>query len=1033
MKRVLLFSCLFTILALSTSAQIANNGAFLTQRLREKIIDPANLNSTLDVVLILKDKVNFEALEAEFLIKKTPVAERARIVLRELMTKSNSTQGPILNLCTSLKKQFPEKLTQFESFWINNMVKVRATPDILLTLAENSLLEQLDLDGDQFAQPDKVEKGIPTTEAVNGSEIGLKAINAPALWAKGYTGRGRSVYSIDTGVDATHPAISKNFRGNSAPMAQSWFSPNTTQPTDCDGHGTHTVGTMVGLDPLKNDTIGVAFNAQWIGANGLCGGGPSLTSALQWAMNPDGDTSTVADIPDAINNSWNTGTGGTAECTGQYKPILEALEAAGVATVFSAGNSGPGTSTITAPKNISVTLVNTFTVGNLNAANLQINSSSSRGPSKCGGTGSILIKPEVSAPGTNVRSARPGGLYQSLSGTSMAAPHVAGAIALLKEAFPMASGTEVKMALYVSATDLGAPGEDNVFGMGIINLLSAFDTLATKYTPIAPALNTHDIAIFDIISPKGTTCDTLINPAIVLRNFGDSTISSYKIAYGLNGSYADTVYSAKALASSKTDTIIFPQMSISGLAGSIKVNFRAILPAGSIEPDTVNNTRSTSISLSNLTIAAPYAQGFEGATLEASNWIVQNPDNNITWKSAATAGIAGSTKSAYMNFFAYADSGQIDYLISPIINPPAIGYFSLNFKVAHRPYSNTYIDKLSVKTTSDCGTTFSSPLWSKQGSTLATGINTTTTWSPTIVTDWRDESISLNSFVGGQPFRLAFEARNGYGNNLYLDGISLVSHTTKPIASFTSAVQNGCAPYNVSLTSKVSYADSILWIFPGGATSKIANPTAILSASGANQIQLISFNQFGIDTVTQVVNISPDPKAIFNASDTVLIISTSQNIVTFTNQSTNASVYVWEFGDGTTSTQPSPAKIYTTPGKYTVRLISRNAVQCRDTVEKFEHIEVLMNPTSVQESKLGKITVYPNPSSDLLNINYQLKNQTATSLMIYNLLGEIVYSEKLTASISGNKALNVKDFKSGIYLLQVCTNDGCLNMKIQKH
>ena len=153
-------------------------------------------------------------------------------------------------------------------------------------------------------------------------------------------------------------------------------------------------------------------------------------------------------------------------CNNIYVDVLTAVEAAGVAVVFSAGNAGPGPETITAPKSVNVDLVNTFSVAsvNANATNIVVSGFSSRGPSVCGGEGSLLIKPEVSAPGDNVRSADLDNEYINRSGTSMASPHVAGSIIVLKQAFPNATSRELKMALYRSCKDLGEPGEDNTYG-----------------------------------------------------------------------------------------------------------------------------------------------------------------------------------------------------------------------------------------------------------------------------------------------------------------------------------------------------------------------------------------------------------------------------------------------------------------------------------------------------------------------------------------------------------------------------------------
>src|SRR5690606_22491680 len=139
-------------------------------------------------------------------------------------------------------------------------------------------------------------------------------------------------------------------------------------------------------------------------------------------------------------------------------------------------------------------LVSSFSVGNVSqSAPFAIAGSSSRGPSQCGGEGSLLIKPEVSAPGINVRSSYLNGSYAQLTGTSMSAPHVSGAVLLLKEAFPFLSGDIILMALYLTAFDLGEPGEDNDYGMGLIDVLAAYNYLIDEgYTPVPPVTNQTD-------------------------------------------------------------------------------------------------------------------------------------------------------------------------------------------------------------------------------------------------------------------------------------------------------------------------------------------------------------------------------------------------------------------------------------------------------------------------------------------------------------------------------------------------------------
>ena len=103
----------------------------------------------------------------------------------------------------------------------------------------------------------------------------------------GYSGYGRKVMSLDTGVDPYHSAISDHFDGYYHSLKQSWYvlGRPPEMPADCNGHGTHTVGIMCGLDTINSDTIGVAWGARWIGSPNLCGGGSSRseehTSELQ--------------------------------------------------------------------------------------------------------------------------------------------------------------------------------------------------------------------------------------------------------------------------------------------------------------------------------------------------------------------------------------------------------------------------------------------------------------------------------------------------------------------------------------------------------------------------------------------------------------------------------------------------------------------------------------------------------------------------------------------------------------------------------
>ena len=478
------FILLIGIASLFSSLQAQG---FLSQRLQSKIAT-AGTNDYLRVLVSMKEQADISTLHQHLYdINATPEL-RSYQVITTLQNTATRTQKNILDALTMAKGN--GDVANVESFWVVNLILVEAKKGFIQQLVQREDVGYIDLDGELKKDAVKEEKkitSIMSPKSVGGVEPGLCKINVAPLWKMGYTGCGRIMMNIDEGVDNTHPALSGRYRGNFVPNSQAWLDPQggTTSPSNCGNHGTHVMGIMGGLDPATNDTIGVAIGAQWMAAKTLCTSPHTSYSiqAFQWAMNPDGNASTVSDRPDVINNSWYDPNVGACDVT--YQNLFINVEAAGIAIVFSAGNAGSGASTITNPKSINVSLTNTFTVAAVDAYSCSITPSvasfSSRGPSACGGTGSLLIKPEVSAPGVSVRSADLGGGYTYMSGTSMAAPHVSGAIALLKEAFPTLTGEQIKLALYNSCTDLGTVGEDNDYGKGLINVYAAYQYLMTNY------------------------------------------------------------------------------------------------------------------------------------------------------------------------------------------------------------------------------------------------------------------------------------------------------------------------------------------------------------------------------------------------------------------------------------------------------------------------------------------------------------------------------------------------------------------------
>jgi len=309
----------------------------------------------------------------------------------------------------------------------------------------------------------------------------LRMLNVPAVWNKGITGTGRLICSFDTGVEQSHPALNSKWRGHESSLRAAWLStiaPDTL-PYDKSGHGTHTMGIMVGSSGA--DTIGVAPGAQWITA-GVIDQGKALSAtisdillAFQWALNPDGDGATTDDVPDVILNSWGVPASLFGPCDATFWQAIDNVEAAGIVTIFAAGNEGPNPQTIRNPASRASSPINSFCVGAVDDSKV-VTSFSSRGPAVCG---SENIKPELVAPGVSIRSSAKGGGYVLMTGTSMSAPYIAGMVALARQYNPEATVEEIKWALIQSAEDLGAAGEDNDYGFGFPDANKMLDFLTS--------------------------------------------------------------------------------------------------------------------------------------------------------------------------------------------------------------------------------------------------------------------------------------------------------------------------------------------------------------------------------------------------------------------------------------------------------------------------------------------------------------------------------------------------------------------------
>ncbi len=368
--------------------------------------------------------------------------------LRAQLQTALGQLGPLAGFVNRALKQNQN----FSQLWLDQSIFIKATPLQAQALA---LLPVVDQVFENF--PVRIPKAVALSQssAPAGTPWHLSKIGAPQLWAAGFKGQGVRIGHLDTGIDPNSPELAGKL------LAFAEFDANGNRVNsgahDSAQHGTHTAGLLVG----KN--VGVAPDAKVISALVLPnneGTFAEVIAGMQWVLDPDNNAATN----DGANVvSMSLGLQGTYQ---EFVQPVKNMIKAGVVPVFSVGNFGPGAASTGSPGNIP----DAIGVGAVDEAG-NVTGFSSRGPVQWTGeyTGTF-VKPDLVAPGDKITSSVPGG-YEALSGTSQAAPIVAGGVALLLSAKPGTGVDALKSALFQSASNASA--KNNTSGYGLVNLPGA--------------------------------------------------------------------------------------------------------------------------------------------------------------------------------------------------------------------------------------------------------------------------------------------------------------------------------------------------------------------------------------------------------------------------------------------------------------------------------------------------------------------------------------------------------------------------------
>jgi serine protease AprX len=468
--------------------------------------------------------------------------EKGRFVYQTLLEKAQSTQGPIL-------QWLRERNIENQSFYIVNAILVKGDRQLAETLAARPDVARVT--GNPHIHNDLPERGpIEESPLQPGApatiEPGITYTHAPDVWALGFRGETIVIAGADTGIRWTHNALKPHYRGWDGANAnhnQNWHDSihdsvgnpcGNDSPEPCDDffHGSHTIGTAIGDDGGTNQ-IGMAPGAKWIGCRNMDQGDGTPARYIECmefflAPYPLGCTPNEGDpalAPDITTNSWGCPASEGCIVGDELQAAVEAQEAAGIQMVVAAGNSGSACSTVSDPPSFYAA---SYTVGALNTGTDTIAGFSSRGPVTR--DGSNRTKPDITAPGTGTRSCDNtcDSCYTTASGTSMATPHIAGAMALLWSAIPslqnqiQASRDALdNAAVFISSTQCGVAGPpNNVYGWGRVNIATAVGnppptptptpggTPTPTVTPCAPATATPTPTVTPTTTPTATPTAT---------------------------------------------------------------------------------------------------------------------------------------------------------------------------------------------------------------------------------------------------------------------------------------------------------------------------------------------------------------------------------------------------------------------------------------------------------------------------------------------------------------------------------------------
>ncbi len=855
-------------------------------------------------------------------------------------------------------------------FYFSNTTQVEA---LISALRKNSSIE--------YAEKVPLTKTTLTpNDPQYGSQWHLTKINASTAWNVFSGNSNITVAVVDNAVNITHQDLSPVLWVNSGEIAgnsidddgngyvddvNGWDTAdndNNPNPTNnAMDHGTHCAGIAAAA---TNNGIGIAsigFGVRLIGVKCQTNGGSTTGISNGY----DGIIYAAKVRARVISCSW----GGAGSAVAEQAVINYAWNR-GCIVIAAAGNSG--VSTVFYPAGYA----NAYAVASTGTGDVK---------SSFSNYGTWI---DISAPGENILSTYPANTYGNSSGTSMAAPLVAGLAGLMLGKNPLMTQTAVLNCISSTATNIATVNSATLAGLLGAGRIDAFAAMncATSTLSFTPVANFYSLNRFPC---PGTSVQ-----------FVDSSLYAY------SPSIYNWTFQGGTPA---TSTSSAPVVSWTA-AGTYSVSMQITTPNG-------NNTK---IKTSYITVtgpgALPLSEGFQTTTFLPTNWTPNNIDNDaIYWARATTVGGFGTSAAcAVFDNYNLDAAGTRDEMRTPKYDFSAVATASLTFDVAYSQFNATFSDTLELRLSTNCGSSWTS-IYLKGGTTLGTAPNTTAFFTPT-ATQWRKEGINLSSYAGQGNVMIAFVNRGRYGQPVYVDNVNIsFTNTPVPIANYT-AVNSTCVGSTITYTNTSTNATSYSWAFQGGspATSTATNPSVTYTAAGVYTTTLTATSVGGTNTIVGTLTISAAPTLTLSANPTAICAGQSATIST----SGVATTYTLSPGGNTTPpfiVSPTSTTIYTIAASNICGVIARTV-----------NITVTPNPTVTVNSS----TICAGNSTTLTAsgaTSYNWSTGTTTNPIVVNPTLTTVYTVTgTTGSCTNIKTTTVTVNPIPVITLTTSANSVCL-------